>query len=419
MIKNMYSGRALISAALILTGNAFCAEPSKLLSAEDAVQLAIANNPELQAARSIIAQAEGRSWQAGRWDNPDLSIGYASDQAFNNEGEQNFTLALSQSFPITRRLQLEKANARKEVALAHAEINVAIRQLTTDVKLAVVAHATTNAELELREALTKLNQEFLNFIESRIATGEASQVEADQLRLTLYATQQEAHHLEHQQAQQKAELCTLMGVPNTDAFSIDHNLKQSIPDIELPEFEDKQLQAHPAYQNKQLQLELAEGDISITRAARWADIKVELSYEAERGMDAPNGLGRDRFFGVKLSVPLPLHDQQQGTLAERQAIRTKLHWQLEAVAAKLENEAAQQRSLVQSLKQQCQDYEAKITRLVARNLAAMQAGYADGQVSISELFQAQSQALQIESTHIEMLSELAKAYIHWSAATGR
>jgi cobalt-zinc-cadmium efflux system outer membrane protein len=419
MFKNMYTGRALIGVALLLAGNQLRAESSQALSSETAVELAITNNPWLKAAQSVVAQAEGRQLQAGRWDNPELSVDYASDQSFNNEGEQNFGLAFSQRFPITRRLQLEKENAQIEVALAHAEIGVAKRQLTQDVKLAIVALAVTEAELKLRHALAELNQEFSTFIESRVHTGEASQIEADQLRLTLYATRQEARHLEHRQAIQKAELRTLMGVPAEYRFCIDYKLKQSIPRGKLPEFEDSQLHAHPAYQAKKLLLELAESAVDITRAARWADIAIELSYEEERGVDAPDGLGRDRFFGIGLSVPLPIIDRKQGELAERQAMRTEMHWQLQAVASKLRIEARLQRELVHTLKRQALEYESKIIPLVERNLAAIKEGYTNGQVGITELFQTQSQALKIESTHIEMLSELASAHIRWSAATGQ
>jgi len=418
MYKRFYPRQVLVAAALVFGLSSLSANTGVTLSSEQAVQMAVENNPLLQAARSVVQQAEGRLEQAGRWSNPELGVSYAGDQAFNDEGEQSFGLAFSQRFPVTKRLQLEKAVAEKEVEVALAEIENELRLLKQQVQLAVVALATTQAELELRLKLNELNREFLEFIESRIETGEASQVEADQLRIALYAIEQETHHLEHLLIVQEAALRELMGVEPDFEIRLSATLSVAIEEPVQPDLDQALLESHPAYRVRQLLLELAEGHIASARAERWADLAIEIFYEEERGVDAPNGLGRDRFFGLGISVPLPLHDRNQGNIAERRADRTEMLWRLQATASKLRIEAATQRDLVDELHHQAVKYESEVLALVNRNLEAMQAAYANGQISLTELFQAQSQRLKIQSTHIEVLSELAKARIHWSAATG-
>jgi len=418
MNKRVYLRHVLIGAALVIGVSSLFAKADAALNSEQAVQLAIANNTMLQAARSVVAQAEGRLEQAGRWDNPELGVSYAGDQAFNDEGEQSLGLAFSQRFPVTKRLLLEKAVAVKEVEVARAEIENELSLLKEKVQLAVVALVTTEAELELREKLNKLNREFLDFIESRIDTGEASQVEADQLRIALYAIEQEAHHLEHLLTLQQAVLRELMGVEPEFEIHLDSAFSLAPAKSVLPEFDKVLLDAHPAYRVRQLLLELAEGRIASARAERWADVAIEIFYKEERGVDAPNGLGRDRFFGIGLSLPLPLHDRNEGNIAERRASRAEMQWRLQATASKLQIQASVQRDLVYSLHEHALEYESEVVALVERNLEAVQDGYANGQISLTELFQTQSQRLKIQSTHIEVLSELAKARIHWSAATG-
>lgn len=262
-----------------------------------------------------------------------------------------------------------------------------------------------------------MNREFLAFIESHIDTGEASQVEADQLRITLYAIQQEARHLEHQQGLQQAKLRELMGAAPDREIHLNYSFEVAKPQAELPELDDARLAAHPAYRVQKLLLELAEGRIASARAKRWADVAIKLFYEEEHGVDAPEGLERDRFFGIELSVPLPLNNRNQGNIAERRAFRSEMQWRLQATASKLRIEAAMQRELVYALHTQALEYKSEVTALVERNLEAMQDGYANGQIRLSELFQTQSQGLKIQSTHIEVLAELARAHIHWNAAT--
>lgn len=418
MYPRIYQRHLACYAAVFLAASSLSAQAPLALSSEQAVELAIENNPLFQAARSVVERARGRLQQAGLLDNPELGVSYSGDQAFNDEGEQSFGLAFSQRFPVTQRLQLEKAVARKEVEVAQAEINNEMRQLTQKVRLAVVALASTEAELELRDQLKSLNQEFLDFIESRVETGEASQVEADQLRIALYSVKQETTQLRHQLTVQKAAIRELMGVAPDFEFDLDYAFSPLPENPPLPDLDEAWLHAHPAYRLRQLLLQLAEGRIARALAGRWADVAVEVFYEEERGVDAPNGLGRDRFLGLGLSVPLPLHDRNAGNVAEQRAARNEMHWHLQATVSSLQIEASMRRELVDSLRQQALEYESEVMSLVDQNLEAMRDGYAKGQISLAELFQTQAQRLKIQSTHIQVLSELANAHIQWSAATG-
>ena len=136
MYKRFYFGHALVCAALFSMAGSLSAQSQVTLNSEEAVQMALANNPLLQDAHAVVSQAEARFLQSGRLDNPELGLSYAGDQAFNNEGEQSFGLAFSQRFPVTNRLKLEKALAQKEIEVARAEIDDEVRLLKKQVRLA-------------------------------------------------------------------------------------------------------------------------------------------------------------------------------------------------------------------------------------------------------------------------------------------
>ena len=81
------------------------------VSKEQAVVRALQQNPALNAARTTIDRAEGNRQQAGRWANPELSIDYATDRTFNDEGEYGYSVGFEQRFPVTNRLRLQKSIA--------------------------------------------------------------------------------------------------------------------------------------------------------------------------------------------------------------------------------------------------------------------------------------------------------------------
>ncbi|MDQ8205928.1 TolC family protein [Coraliomargarita sp. SDUM461003] len=417
MYSKFYFMRALLCVALLIGAGELSAQSKVQLSSEQAVQLALENQPLLLAAQAVVAQAEGRLLQAGRLSNPELGLSYQGDQAFNDEGEQNFGLAFTQRFPVTNRLKLERALAQKEIEVARAEIEEQMRELKLQVRLAVVTLATTQAEWALRSQLTELNRNFLKFIESRVQTGEASTVEVDQLQMALYVTEQEAHHLEHQLIVDRAALNELMGMPADYEFELSTPLAMPTQAPSFPEFSQTRLEQHPSYRLRQLLLELAEGRIASARAERWADVAVQIFYKEERSMDAPEGLGRGRSFGLGISVPLPLHDRNQGNIAASRAARNEMQWRLQSIASKLQIEAKLQSELASELYHQAEKYETQLRAVLDRNAAAMQTAYTNGQISLPELFQSQEQQLKIQSTQIEVLSELKKSKIRWSAAT--
>ncbi|MFT4901738.1 MAG: cobalt-zinc-cadmium efflux system outer membrane protein, partial [Lentimonas sp.] len=379
---------------------------------------ALYHNPSLLAARSLVDQAQGRLIDAGRLENPTVNLSYGSDQAFNNEGENRMSLGFTQKFPITQRLKLQRTIARDAVDLVQVEILDHERLLRRDVELAVYALAETVAERQLLDRLIVFNRECLKFIESRIKLGEASEVDANRLQLEIYSLEQAYQQLENVALEQTAALRQLCGLSETAALELDFELILPAAEPDLVVLTQSKLEQHPAYQMGHGLLQLAEVNLSLVRAERWGDIEVEIFYEAERGVDAPTGLGRDRFFGLGLSLPLPLNNRNRGQIAERQAQRAQLHFELKAIEAQLRSEADTQCQIVRRTYQQAVHYQTEVTPTVEANLRVMNEAYAAGQINLTDLFRTQEQSLRIQSTQLQLLRQLAESQSRWRAATG-
>ena len=138
------------------------------LSKEQAVARALQQNPALNAARTTIDRALGNRQQAGRWANPELSIDYATDQTFNDEGEYGYSVGFEQRFPVTNRLRLQKSIAQDEIELAVAEVANQVRLLTLEVETSVAVATALEAQIELRDERLQLNRKFAAFMESRV-----------------------------------------------------------------------------------------------------------------------------------------------------------------------------------------------------------------------------------------------------------
>mgnify|MGYP000144183345 FL=1 len=389
------------------------------LSKEQAVARALQQNPALNAARTTIDRALGNRQQAGRWANPELSIDYATDQTFNDEGEYGYSVGFEQRFPVTNRLRLQKSIAQDEIELAVAEVANQVRLLTLEVETSVAAATALEAQIELRDERLQLNRKFAAFMESRVQAGEVSSVETNQVQIELYAVEQEKQELSNTLLLELAKLKQLIGA-NVDAeLSLTHQFELPATQPQLASLTQESLMQHPEYRMKALLSGISDKRVSVVKAERWADIAVRVFFDEERSVDDPGGLGTDRFFGVGVSIPLPLLDRKQGAILASRAEQRQFKYELDRVGLEVRSEAHTQATLAVSLYQQARDYDQHLTQLVEKNLAEMKSAYGAGQINLVELFRSQQQGLRVQSAQLTKLHDFEQAIIRWKAATAQ
>jgi len=389
------------------------------LSKEQAVARALQQNPALNAARTTIDRALGNRQQAGRWANPELSIDYATDQTFNDEGEYGYSVGFEQRFPVTNRLRLQKSIAQDEIELAVAEVANQVRLLTLEVETSVAVATALEAQIELRDERLQLNRKFAAFMESRVQAGEVSSVETNQVQIELYAVEQEKQELSNTLLLELAKLKQLIGA-NVDAeLSLTHQFELPATQPQLASLTQESLMQHPEYRMKALLSGISDKRVSVVKAERWADIAVRVFFDEERSVDDPGGLGTDRFFGVGVSIPLPLLDRKQGAILASRAEQRQFKYELDRVGLEVRSEAHTQATLAVSLYQQARDYDQHLTQLVEKNLAEMKSAYGAGQINLVELFRSQQQGLRVQSAQLTKLHDFEQAIIRWKAATAQ
>lgn len=91
--------------ACALTIQSMAAAPSVVVTLHSFGDRIRAQNPDLAAARLGIQEALGRLTQSGQLSNPELETSLESNSRIR---EGRLEIGLSQRFPVTERLQLEK-----------------------------------------------------------------------------------------------------------------------------------------------------------------------------------------------------------------------------------------------------------------------------------------------------------------------
>ena len=109
---------------------------TRILTLDDAVRLALENNPELRAAGGRVAAAAGRAYQAKLWSNPELELSAEDWPVSNGRGfsDAKQTIGVVQTLPFPGKKKLDRQIGASGVRLTQGDLSLRRLELVRDVK---------------------------------------------------------------------------------------------------------------------------------------------------------------------------------------------------------------------------------------------------------------------------------------------
>ena len=392
------------------------AMPAFGMSLESAVQTALSNNRDLQAAHYAVWKAKGRLAQAGKWPNPELELSGMSDVVFRNEGAGAFTVGLAQTFPLTARLSLTKESARVDVLRALREIRNRERLLIAEVRTTSIEILDSQARAKALDDLLASAQKTSSLAEERLAAGQGSLAEKS---LSLVDQRRIANELDSARLTQNLALLklkTLLGLGANDPLELSGTLESAIEKLGPPS-SPKSIH-RPDVDLLALEEEKAGIEIALARAEAWEGIRLGIQYTYDQNMDEPEGLGTDNLLGLAVSIPLPVWDQKKGLIEERTAIRDESRARLRAAKLEIENALASALRRVALLRSRLAAFDTQTLDPVSKSADEMTTAFESGRVDMRDLFIVREKLGQLRLERIALQSQLALALADLESTTG-
>lgn len=382
-------------------------------SPDDAIRHALATNRDLAAARLLVAEATARQEQSGRLSNPELE----TEVRPNLSGREGvLALGVTQRFPLTARLRRERAVAAADLAAATAEVRNAEQQLAAQVALGIADWLALDAQRQTRERLLRVATELAEATRSAAARGEVSRLDAQQLDLDSAQLRLSLRQLDRERASVETTLRSQLGVTADGALDFTGGLPP--PPAELPAVQGGP-DSRPELGLASAQAEVARRARELARAERWSDVGVGLVSEMQRAEDRPAGRQSDNFVGLRLSLPLPFWNRNQGRIAEATAAAERRALERDALVARLEAElggARQQLALAIATEREF----AEVLLPAARSLEAEVLRLREqGQAAFADLARARDQRLRLELGHVGASRERLRAQLLLQVAQGQ
>jgi outer membrane protein, heavy metal efflux system len=402
----MYPFHSLASLAVVMTAIVAAplrAEPSVIISLQNVGDRVRSQNPDLSAARLQIKEALGRMNQSGRMANPELETSFEHNSRYQ---EGKFQIGVSQKFPVTGKLLLEKDISLTELKAAEAEVREVERQITGKAREAVVKILASQKRRELVRERIGISQEFANFLAEIAKKGEGSLLDAGQAKLEASSLAMEIRQLEASETAFIGELKPLLGMRPGDTVNIGGSLTEpSLPANNVnparrPDFQAAKLGAFAAAQG-----------VALEQARRYEDWEGGLFTAAERSEDAPEGFENEAIVGLSLKVPLPLWNKNEGAIQEAEA--RKLRKEKEAIALsrniRLEAEAARNEMIEWA--QLAKEIQEKLLPLANEQAALAEKIYREGQGEIQSVLRTREKQMELSISRLDALREFHLARV--------
>ena len=286
--------------------------PSKpgALTLQQAVDLAMAKNPTLLAARQNLFGIKAQEVQAGLRVNPYLAVS-GQDITLPAQGASNpysYSVQLSRLFERGEKRRWRLNIAHSTTDQSTAQLHDLERSTTLAVKQAFTTMLVAKAALDLSRANLDQFRHEVDINNERYKAGDIGKLDFERLDLQLAQFETDESSAEVSLGQASDQLQTLIGYdrPSTNpsaTFDIEGDIVPPVVPAQLPELDQRALDRRPDYQAAKYAISVAEANTRLASANGTTDPTLEGEYERS---------ATDNTAGFNISIPLRIFDRNQG-----------------------------------------------------------------------------------------------------------
>jgi len=359
------------------------------------------HHPALQAARLRIAEARARHRGAGRLSNPELGLSVNRNRRLR-DGTTEVTL--DQKFPLTARLRLERTLTLGQIEMAELEVREMERQFVAEARTLAVRRLVLAAKEDLWKRQKTVAEALAEFARGQVAKGELSPLDAGQLALEQTRLELEGRNLHREALTVEGALRTAIGLAPDSPLKLAGKLGSPL----LPPL-SRRWQQRPDYRLALLREKNAGVETELARARRWEEVSAGVTWEHD-------GVEKESFFGVRVGIPLPLWNRNEGEIGERKAARVRAGLETRALREAIAQEVATAHAEMSTGAALARESLEKWLPLARKQAADAEAAYRRGESDLFTLLRAREQQLQMEAAAIDNLGGFHLSRIRYEAS---
>jgi cobalt-zinc-cadmium efflux system outer membrane protein len=366
----------------------------KDLTPESAVQIALLNNPELQATYEDLGIAQADLVQAGLLQNPSLSL----ERRFPGQAAE---IDVAQDFLSLLVIPMRKKIARANFQAEKARVAHEVLLLVSEVKSAYYTFQARQQLLDRLKLVVQLNQAAAELAKRQHEAGTLNELGAANQQVTYEQSLADVTRTEAQLVTDRERLNRLMGLgdPQTArkkdvAWTIPHKLPDlPATELSLDGLENKALNQRMDLDARRNQIVSAARSLGITNTFRYIPtITLSGHYEHD--------IGPEHSIGPAVEFGLPLFDQGQAQVASGRALLMQARRRYEALAIDIQSQVREAHQRLLAQRQLVERYKAMLPQRM-RILQLTLEQYNGMLMGPYDLLLAKQNEVQTEQAYIE------------------
>jgi outer membrane protein, heavy metal efflux system len=417
---------AVAIAVLVDPSGAFAqVSDAGVMTVDEVVARALADNPDLRAVRAELDAAGGRLRQAGLRPNPMLELG--GQKAISPDSNVNVSLTLP--LDLNGRVDGRVGVASREVELRRAQVAERERRLAADVRLKAGELLAARRNVEVTDELLGINREGLRLVGDRVREGAAPALDENLLLVEVNRLEAGRQMLESRVAVLTLQLRALAGMEPEAPLTLRGELAGAAPAVSRAEAVVKALAGRP-------DLEIARADAAMARAkirkeeaeGRW-DASVSVGYQRQdfgfsglRGVTSNGTLQQIQdvfhYFGAGVSITLPVRNRNQGNVAAAVAETRAAERRQEFAVLVIRQEVEAAYTHLEAARRALALYERGVRDVAQRNLEVVRRTWELGRGTLLDVITEQRRLIEIEKGYTDALKQVFDATVEIDRAVG-
>jgi len=305
-------------------------EPSGELTLRQALELALAGNPDLASFSWEVRSGDPKILQAGLIPNPELVVGlenFLGSGPFRKFEALETTLSIGQLLELggKRAARIKLASAEKEVVRWDYEAKRA--DLAAEVAKLFVEVLSAQEKLALAEEIARLAKEVLNVVSARVTAGKISPVEETKASVAWSISGIDLERARLALEGTRKRLAATWGSAKPMFSKAVGQLDRLTP-IPLMEVLADRIARNPDVARWAAEMEQRKAVLAQERANRIPDITINAGI---RRFNEPG----ETFFVAGAIIPIPIFNRNQGKILESQYRISKAEREREAAGNKV------------------------------------------------------------------------------------
>ena len=371
------------------------------LTADDAVQVALLNNRDLQAMYSDLGVAQADLVQAGLLRNPVFD---AAVQFHLGPVRPDLQLGVVFSLLDVLYVPLRKRVATAQFEEAKLRVTGSVLDFVLDVRHAFYTYQTNEQMLELRKTIVDALAASLDASRRLHEAGNITDLDLARDRAATLRSRLELRSAEVAARQSRERLNILMGLSGTDTEWVS---EQRLPDVRVDALTLDDVERNAVARSIDLgharqRIVSAGQRLGYDRATALIP-STEIGARAEKESDEPWGVG------PSVSVPIPVFDQGQARVARGTAELRRAQHEYHALAVRIRATARALVDRVRGAGERALYFRDIVLPLQERIVSEAQLQYNAMQLGIFQLLRDRQQQIESGVEYVEILRE------YWTA----